>query len=163
MTTPNKLNEYNRAEEPARELLVSLGWYYLSREQLATERSGEREVLLKDRLRSALLKLNEWITGAQAERVIFDLEHINAVGMARNQKVHEYLTYGMPLMVDSPRGRETRTVRFFDFEHPKSGLNEFVVTTQFRVRRSNERGNVDDDKEWSFQTWCSSSMASHWW
>ena len=146
MTTPNKLNEYNLAEEPARELLEHLGWHYLSREQLATERSGEREVLLKDRLRSALLKLNEWMTGAQAERVIFDLEHINAVGMARNQKVHEYLTYGMPLMVDSPRGRETRTVRFFDFEHPEGGLNEFVVTTQFRVRRSNERGNVDDDQ-----------------
>ena len=146
MTTPYKFNEYHLAEEPARLLLEKLGWHYLSREQLATERSGEREVLLKDQLRAALLRLNEWMDDAQAERVIFDLEHINAVGMARNQKVHEYLTYGIPLMVDSPRGRETRTVRFFDFEHLEGGLNEFVVTTQFRVRRSNERGNVDDDQ-----------------
>ena len=41
----------------------------------------------------------------------------------------------MPLTVDGPRGRNTRTVRFFDFDHPESGLNQFLVTTQFRVRR----------------------------
>ena len=66
--------------------------------------------------------------------------------MARNQAVHEYLTYGMPLTVDGPRGRDSRTVRFFDFEHPESGLNEFLVTTQFRVRRGNERGDLEDDQ-----------------
>ena len=44
------------------------------------------------RLRAALLRLNEWLTGEQAERVIFDLEHVNEVGIARNQKLHEYLT-----------------------------------------------------------------------
>ena len=79
------------------------------------------------------------MTEDQAERAIFNLERIEATGMARNQAVHEYLTYGMPLTVDSTRGRETRTVRFFDFDHPEGGLNEFVVTTQFRVRRGNER------------------------
>ena len=52
----------------------------------------------------------------------------------------------MPLTVDGPRGRDTRTVRFFDFDHPVSGLNEFVVTTQFRVRRGNERDGPEDDE-----------------
>ena len=74
------------------------------------------------------------------------MEHVNATGMARNQAVHEYLTYGMPLTMDGPRGRDSRTVRFFDFDHPEGGLNEFVVTTQFRVRRGNERGGPDDDE-----------------
>ena len=92
------------------------------------------------------MRLNEWMTEEQAERAIFDLEHIDATGMARNQAVHEYLTYGMPLTVDGPRGRETRTVRFFDFDHPEGGLNEFVVTTQFRVRRGNERSRDEDDE-----------------
>ena len=45
-----------------------------------------------------------------------------------------------------PRGRETRIVRFLDFEHPEGGLNEFVVTTQFRVRRGNERSDLEDDE-----------------
>ena len=139
MSTTAKLNEYNHAEEPARRLLERLGWTYVPREALAAERGDEREVLLKARLKQALLWLNEWMTEEQAERVIFDLEHIDATGMARNQRVHEYLTYGMPLVVDTPQGRASRTVRFFDFDHPEGGLNEFVVTTQFRVRRGNER------------------------
>ena len=146
MTNPSRLNEFNHAEEPARRLLERLGWTYVPRETLAAERGSEREVLLKGRLRAALLRLNEWLTEAQADRVIFELEIVNATGMARNQAVHEYLTYGMPLTVDGPRGRETRTVRFFDFDHPDTGLNEFVVTTQFRVRLGNERDGTEDDE-----------------
>ena len=144
--TPAKLNEYNHAEEPARRLLERLGWTYVPREALAAERGDEREVLLKCRLRGALLRLNEWMTEEQAERAIFGLEHMDATGMARNQTVHEYLTYGMPLSVDEPGGRRTRIARFFDFDHPESGLNDFVVTTQFRVRRSNERGGAENDE-----------------
>ncbi len=146
MTSPAKLNEFNHAEEPARQLLERLGWTYVPRETLAAERGDEREVLLKGRLRAALMRLNQWMTEDQAERAIFDLEHVDATGMTRNQAVHEYLTYGMPLTVDGVRGRETRIVRFFDFDHPEGGLNEFVVTTQFRVHRSNERGDMEDDE-----------------
>ena len=146
MLRPSKLNEYNHAEEPARVLLERLGWTYVPRDALAAERGGEREVLLKGRLKAALMRLNEWMTEEQAERVIFDLEHVDATGMGRNQAVHEYLTYGMPLTVDGPRGRDSRTVRFFDFDHPEGGLNEFVVTTQFRVRRGNERSGDEDDE-----------------
>ena len=151
MTTPAKLNEFNHAEDPARRLLEQLGWAYVPREELAAERNSEREVLLKGRLRAALLRLNEWLTEVQADRVVFELENVNATGMARNQAVHEYLTYGMPLTVDGPRGRDTRTVRFFDFDHPGNGLDEFVVTTQFRVRRgpstsSGRAKEIEDDE-----------------
>ena len=51
MTTPSSLNEFNHAEDPARRLLERLGWTYLPREALAAERGGEREILLKGRLR----------------------------------------------------------------------------------------------------------------
>ena len=146
MTTHAKLNEFNHAEEPARVLLERLGWTYVPRESLAEERNIERETLLKGRLRRALLRLNEWMTEEQAERVIFNLEHVDATGMARNRAVHEYLTYGMPMAVDGQGGQRTRIVRFFDFDHPDSGLNEFVATTQFRVRRGNERSNIDNDE-----------------
>ena len=146
MTSPAKLNEFNHAELPARRLLERLGWSYVHRDALASERGNERDVLLKERLKRALLRLNEWMTGEQAQRVIFDLERVADTGMARNRRVHEYLTYGMSLSVDTPRGRETPDVRFFDFDHPDGGLNEFVVTTQFRVRRASERGGVENDE-----------------
>ena len=145
MTTSAKLNEFAQAEEPARALLEHLGWNYVPREALAGERSEEREVLLKGRLRAALLRLNEWLTEAQAERAIFDLEHVNEVGIARNQKIHEYLTFGLPLTVNTTHGQDSRNVRFFDFDNPGDGLNEFVVTTQFRVRRGNEKSVSEDD------------------
>ena len=146
MTVPSKLNEYNHAEEPARLLLERLGWTYVHRDVLAEERGDQRDVLLKRRLKAALMRLNQWMTENQVDRVIFELEHISETGMTRNQSVHEYLTYGMSLTVDTTRGRETPTVRFFDFYHPEGGLNEYVVTTQFRVRRGNERGRVEDDE-----------------
>ena len=144
--TNTKLSEFDHVEEPARLLLERLGWTYIPREALALEREDEREVLLRGRLRRALLRLNEWMTEDQADRVVFDLEHIDAVGMARNEIVHEYLTYGMPLDTDGPKGRRTRTVRFFDFDHPDSGLNDFVVTTQFRVLSGSGRGDPDDER-----------------
>ena len=146
MTTPNKMNEFNHAEGPARLLLEQLGWTYVPAETLAAERVNEREILLKEWLRAALLRINDGLTGAQAERVIYDLERADGIGMARNRLVHEYLTYGMPLTVDGPNGRDTRTVRFFDFDDPVGGLNEFVVTTQFRVLRGNEKGDLNDDQ-----------------
>ena len=152
MTSPGKLNELNLAENPARELLERLGWTYVPREELAAERDDERDVLLYGRLTSALLRLNEWMTEDQAQRVIFNLQHLDETGLARNRAVHEYLSRGMPLTIDRGGRQETPTVRFFDFDHPEPGvgLNEYVVTTQFRVRRSSERGagraSEDDER-----------------
>ncbi|MEX1023213.1 MAG: type I restriction endonuclease subunit R [Dehalococcoidia bacterium] len=143
MTISDRLNELNHAETPARELLERLGYAYVPREVLAAEREDERGVLLTGRLTAALMRLNEWMTEDQAQRVIFNLQHIDATGLARNQRIHEYLVYGMPLTIDRGGRQETPTVRFFDFDHPEPGvgLNEYVVTTQFRVRRGNERGS----------------------
>ena len=151
MTTPAKLNELNAAEDPARRLLQRLGWIYVHRDALASERRDEHEVLLRGRLRRALVRLNPWLSESQADSVIGVLERVNATGMARNQAVHEYLTYGMPFDDRSGGGRRPRTVRFFDFDDPQGGLNEFVVTTQFRVRRggtsaSARLASLDDDE-----------------
>ena len=146
MASPNTLDELSHAETPARELLKRLGWTYVPREALAAERDDEREVLLRGRLRAALLRLNEWMTEAQADWVIGELEHTEGSGIARNQRVHEDLIYGKPVSTASASGRQSRIARFFDFEHPEGGLNEFVVTTQFRVRRGNERRDLEDDQ-----------------
>ena len=122
MTSSAKLNELNLAENPARALLERLGWTYVPRETLAAERGDERDVLLHGRLTAALMRLNAWMTEDQAQHVIFNLQHIDATGLARNQAVHEYLSYGMPLTVDRGGRQETPTVRFFDFDHPEAGV-----------------------------------------
>ena len=146
MNAVSQPDELNHAEYPARELLERLGWTYVPREELVAERDDEREVLLKDRLRAALLRLNEWMTESQADWVISELEHTEGSGIARNQRVHEDLIYGKPVSTAASGGRQSRIARFFDFDHPEGGLNEFLVTTQFRVRRGNERRNLEDDQ-----------------
>jgi type I restriction enzyme R subunit len=145
-----RITEANEAEEPAKELLRKLGYVYVPRDLLWRERDDGREVLLKARLRLALLRLNDWLTADLADRAIAKLEHVDQLGMARNRLVHEYLTYGMPLDVDESGGRRTRTVNFLDFDHPEpeTGRNEYVVTTQMRVRRGQEReGRAEDDEK----------------
>ena len=72
------------------------------------------------------------MTEDQVQRVIFNLQHVDATGLARNQAIHTYLAYGMPLTIDRDGRQETPTVRFFDFDHrePGVGLNDYVVSTQ---------------------------------
>ena len=147
-----EFDELHYAENPARQLLERLGYTYVPRSEISEERGGEREVLLMERLTAALMRLNEWMTPDQAQRVIFNLTHVDATGLSRNQVIHTYLAYGMPLTIDRSGRQETPTVRFFDFDHPEPGtsLNDYLVTTQFRVRRANERDGQavpeDDDQ-----------------
>jgi len=153
MTSTNvttRINELNEAETPARELLQKLGYTFVPRVALAKERADERDVLLEGRVGAALKRLNHWMADDHIARVIFNLRNVPATGIARNQAIHEYLTYGMPLDVDESGGRRTRTVQFFDFDYPdpRMGKNEYVVTTQMRVRRAGERdaGGEDDER-----------------
>ena len=97
------------------------------------------------RLRRALLRLNEGLSAEQADRAIAALQRIEGSGIALNRAVHERLTYGLTLPADDGGGPGSRIVRFFDFDDPEGG-NEFAVTTQFRVRRGNERYDSDDDE-----------------
>ncbi len=137
-----KSNELHLAEKPALELLQRLGWSYVPHDALTRERNDQHSVLLEQRLIAALKRLNPWISDDDAQRVIFNLGHIDATGLARNQIIHEYLSHGMPLTIDRAGRQETPTVRFFDFEHTKPETenntrnNEYIVTTQFRVRSS---------------------------
>ena len=126
-------NEKSISERPASDLLLRVGWSEFPRSELNRERNGEREVLLATRLSAALLRLNEWMGDAEAERVVGRLGREEGVGISENRRVHELLIYGMPFDAEGPGGRRTRTVRFFDFEHPTGGRNEFLVATQFRV------------------------------
>ena len=125
--------EERYAERPAARLLGRIGWRLVASARLADARASDRDVLLATHLRAALLRLNEWMREIDAERVVGRLGREEGVGIAENRRVHELLIYGMSFDAEGPGGRRTRTVRFFDFEHPTGGRNEFLVATQFRV------------------------------
>lgn len=104
MAPPDKLNALHQAALPARDRLVKLGYSYEPREVLAVGRRNERELLVKPRLRGALLRLNSWMTDQHVDRMLFTLDSV-WTGIARNQIIYEFLTYGMPLDVIEPGGR----------------------------------------------------------
>ena len=58
-------DEYDKAEVPAVEQLLSLGWKYISGSELSPEESDERtylsDVVLDHRLSDSIKRINPWI------------------------------------------------------------------------------------------------------
>ena len=63
-------NESGQSETPAVELLQKLGYRYVAPETLETERESLKEVVLTDRLRKALKKLNPWISDDNLHKAV---------------------------------------------------------------------------------------------
>ena len=96
MTSPGKLGELHFAGEPALRLLERLGWKHVPAPELAEERGGERGVLLRGRLRRALLRLNEGLSAEQADRAIDALQRIEGSGIGLN-RAGTSAAYGLTL------------------------------------------------------------------
>ncbi len=125
-------DELHLAENPAVELLESLGYAYLSPEDLEGERASFRETILAERLAAAVERLNPWLSATNVASAVKAVTQVPASGLAEaNRKIYTSLTYGIALEQDRGDGRKSHTVRFLDFEHPDR--NEWIVTRQYRV------------------------------
>ena len=140
---PTKKVEYEESEEPAILLLKQLGYEYKNQTDLNNERKDFREVLLYDRLKAAIQKLNPEFD----EDGVYDaLSEINESNfpytydiMDTNEKIRAKLiglsrSCGLePITVTQNlgAGNEERTVRFFDFDNIEN--NDFLVTNQFQL------------------------------
>ena len=125
-------NELHLAENPAVELLFSLGYTYVPPEDLELERATYTEPILTGRLAMALSRLNPWLSGTNLTNAVRAVTQVPAASFAEaNQKLYTSLTYGIALEQDRGDGRKSHTVRFLDFDNPDR--NEWVVTRQYRV------------------------------
>jgi hypothetical protein len=103
--------------------------------------SGERgsfwEVVLEGRSRSALKRLNPWISDDNPAKVVRDLTVVQAASLIEaNQFIHESLVRCVSHDQDLGTGRKGQTVKVTDFGNPDS--NEFLVVSQFRVQGPTE-------------------------
>ena len=129
---PAGWDELHLAENPAVELLESLGYSYVPPEALDPERASLKETILTGRLAAALKRLNPWLSEANVAKAVKAVTQVPAAGLAEaNQTLYTSLTYGIAVEQDRGGGRKSHTVRFLDFERPER--NEFVVTRQYRV------------------------------
>ncbi len=134
---PTGWDELHLAENPAVELLESLGYTYVPPESLEGERASFRETILTDRLAAAVERLNPWLSATNVAAAVKAVTQVPAASLAEaNRKIYTSLTYGIALEQDRGDGRKSHTVRFLDFDH--SDRNEWIVTRQYRVLGSNE-------------------------
>jgi type I restriction enzyme, R subunit len=133
MTPGRDWNELHLSENPAVEVLQSLGYTYVAPEVLEAERESLKETILTGRLARALKKLNPWLSDDNTNKAIRTITTVQAASLLdASEKVHTDLTYGISLEQDRGEGKKGQTIRFFDFDDP--GKNELVVTRQFRLQ-----------------------------
>src|SRR5688572_14110118 len=119
-------NEYTTVELPFIQQLQGMGWHYLEGDKdipELTERSSFREVLLVDRLRDAIRRINldngcPWLDDQRVNQTVGALERLGETDlMEANQAGTALLLSGTTVTGDSVLhdGRE-QTVRYIDFE-----------------------------------------------
>ena len=125
-------DELHLAEDPAVELLQSLGYTYVPPEDLERERASFKQPILTDRLTLALKRLNPWLSGTNLTNAVKEVTQVQMASLAEaNEALYTSLTYGKALEQDRGDGRKSHTVRFLDFDNPDR--NEWMVTRQYRV------------------------------
>jgi type I restriction enzyme R subunit len=142
--------EYRLVEEPFCRQLEVMGWTWTKGDidvPELTERASFREVFLKDRLATALTRINlrdgePWLDGRRIAAAINDLEKAPGHSLMEvNQTVTGLLltgtvTDGLP---DWENGRP-QPVLYIDFDRPEE--NDFLVINQFKVEFSSGRGHI---------------------
>jgi type I restriction enzyme R subunit len=129
---------------PALQLLINLGYKYLSPNDAIKERNGKRShVLLEHILEKQLHKINTFTFKGQEykfhppaiRQAIQTLKDVQFDGLIRtNEKIYDLLSLGKSF--EQTIGDETKsfTMRYIDFENPEN--NVFHVTEEFEVEKT---------------------------
>ena len=131
-------DELHLAEDPAVDLLQSIGYTCVPPQDLEHERTSFREVILTGRLAAALKRLNPWLSESNVAKAVKAVTQVPAASLAEaNEALYTSLTYGVALEQDRGDGRKSHTVRFLDFE--RTNRNEWIVTRQYKVLGSKKQ------------------------
>lgn len=140
--------EYTLVERPLIEQLKGMGWTHLEgapyyavipTDAAESGRTGFGEVILEQRLRDALLRINpgpdgkEWLDDTRISSAVNALTRIPVTSLLEaNQHITELLIKGTTVEgVPGWDGGKTRTVHYIDWANPAN--NDFTVVNQFRV------------------------------
>jgi type I restriction enzyme, R subunit len=139
--TNHAYTEDQLVEQPAIGLFGTLGWQTVSALEETFGQGGtlgretKGEVVLVDRLRAALVKLND---GLPAEAIQTGIDELardrSAMSVeAANREVYRLLKDGIPVSIpDAARGgQKTERLRVVDWEQPEE--NDFLLVNQFSV------------------------------
>jgi len=144
--TINKITE-SEIEQFAIELLEKKGYQYIYAPDIAPdsdtpERNRFEDVLLLDRLRTAVGRINPDIPPDAREDAIKQIQRLNSPELiANNEAFHRMLTEGIKVSYQKDGANRGDLVWLVDFNNPQN--NEFLVTNQFTVVENNVNKRPD--------------------
>lgn len=145
--------EKNISQQPAIDLLRSMGYTYISPEDCEAQRGSRYHVLLKDILRGQLRRLNRYafagaeneFSAANIERAMEDLDEPLTDGLIRSsEKIYDSLLLGKSYPETVGEGKTLSfNLKYIDWEHPENNL--FHVTEEFAVDSRDKIHNARPD------------------
>lgn len=109
----------------------------------ANEERKYNEVILTQRLRDALQRINKGIPKEAIEEAIKKIKRTDSQNQtANNQSFHNFVTDGVPVEYNTKEGVKHGTARLFDYENINN--NEFLAVNQFTIieDRNNRRPDI---------------------
>ena len=131
-----KINE-SVIENFAINLFEKLGYEYIYAPDIAhdgesPERKGYEEVLLTERLKGAIRRINPTVPLDAHEEAFIEMQRIHSPELlTNNESFHRMLTEGIKVSYQKDGQQRGDLVWMIDFETPEN--NEFVVANQFTV------------------------------
>ena len=155
MDTPS-FKEDHISQIPALQILVNLGYTYLSPAEADRQRGGKTSnVLLEDVLRKQLKKINAektisstkstYLSDANIENGIQILKNLpmNEGYIAASEKAYNLLTLGQALEQSVDGDKKSFTLQYIDWKNISN--NVFHVTEEFSVMRSTRKEHYRPD------------------
>ncbi len=153
MTDTFQFNEKYLSQIPALQLLLNLGFEYLTPAEALSGRGGRQgNVLLEEILRGQLKKLNRiqykggsyLFSEENIQTAIQRLKNIKYDGLQRtNEAVHDLLTLGVALEQSVEGDLKSFSLQFIDWRNPAN--NVYHVTAEFAVERTRSRETARPD------------------
>ncbi|WP_408955808.1 type I restriction endonuclease subunit R [Natroniella sp. ANB-PHB2] len=148
-----KYYEEDVSQQPAIDLLKSLGYKYLSPSEATEMRGNLYNVLLTDVLKEQLQRLNSFeykgeehnFSKKNIEQAIKDLDEPLTDGLVKtNEKIYDHLMVGKSYEEHLPDGNKSSfSINYIDWENPEN--NVYHVVDEFSVERADGRGNKRPD------------------
>jgi type I restriction enzyme, R subunit len=137
----------NIIEESAIEILQSQGWEYangkeISPEGLFCERENYSQIVLVNRLRNAIAKINPSIPSDAQEAAIQKVLRIySPVLLHNNEEFHKLLVEKVKIPYQQNGYERSHEVALIDFEN--TGNNQFLIVNQYTIIENNQNKRPD--------------------
>ena len=151
MARDDAYKELISSQIPALQVLINLGWEYITRDEALALREGRaRHVVLTDVLRDWLRANNRVrykgrdlaFSEGNIREAVNRLVDVPVQGLiVTNELVYELLTLGMSLPQTVDGDKKSYSLRYIDWEHPEN--NVYHVTEEFRVEGTHETRRPD--------------------